>query len=106
MKVIAYDPYAPADRVRACGAELVSFDEALAQGDFFSLHMPLTPTTQNLFNRAAFAKMKKGVRSCSTLAYACSMLRLRPRLLSVPCPIARTLPCPLLHHNATVGQPG
>lgn len=63
MKVLAYDPYAPADRVRALGAELVSLDEALARGDFFSLHMPLTPTTQNLFNKAAFDKMKKGVRA-------------------------------------------
>lgn len=60
LKVIAYDPYAPAERVRAVGAELVPFDEALARGDFFSLHMPLTPSTANLFNRAAFAKMKKG----------------------------------------------
>lgn len=60
MKVIAYDPYAPADRVRALGAELVSLDDALAQGHFFSLHMPLTPTTQNLFNQAAFEKMRKG----------------------------------------------
>ena len=60
MKVVAYDPYAPAERVRAVGAEMVSFDEALAAGDFFSLHMPLTSTTQNLFNKQAFAKMKKG----------------------------------------------
>ena len=63
MKIVAYDPYAPAERVRAAGATLVSLDEALAQGDFFSLHMPLTSDTANLFNRAAFAKMKKGVRA-------------------------------------------
>ncbi|KAL3638540.1 D-3-phosphoglycerate dehydrogenase 3, chloroplastic [Castilleja foliolosa] len=30
MHVIAHDPYAPADRARAIGVELVSFDEALA----------------------------------------------------------------------------
>ena len=60
MKCIAYDPYAPAERVRAVGAELVSFDDALATGDFFSLHMPLTASTQNLFNMETFAKMKKG----------------------------------------------
>ena len=60
MKVVAYDPYAPAERVRAVGAELVSFDDALASGDFFSLHMPLTASTQNLFNKETFAKMKKG----------------------------------------------
>lgn len=41
----------------AVGVKLVSFDEALATGDFFSLHMPLTPTTKNLFDDAAFAKV-------------------------------------------------
>jgi len=60
MKVVAYDPYAPAERVRAVGAELVSFADALATGDFFSLHMPLTSSTQNLFNAETFGKMKKG----------------------------------------------
>ncbi|KAG6428785.1 hypothetical protein SASPL_106822 [Salvia splendens] len=62
MHVIAHDPYAPADRARALGVELVSFDQALSTADFVSLHMPLTPTTDKLFNDATFAKMKKGVR--------------------------------------------
>lgn len=31
-------------------------------GDFFSLHMPMTPETKGLFGDAAFAKMKKGAR--------------------------------------------
>lgn len=43
MNVIAYDPYASEEKARAVGVTLVSLDEALAQGDFFSLHMPLTP---------------------------------------------------------------
>ena len=42
MHVIAHDPYAPADMARAIGAELVSFEEAIAKADFISLHMPLT----------------------------------------------------------------
>lgn len=62
MRVIAYDPYASAEKAAAQGVTLVTFDEALAQGDFFSLHMPLTPGTKNMFNDAAFAKMKKGAR--------------------------------------------
>ncbi|KAL2243130.1 D-3-phosphoglycerate dehydrogenase 2, chloroplastic [Sesamum indicum] len=62
MHVIAHDPYAPADRARALGVELVSFDQAIATADFVSLHMPLTPTTNKIFNDATFAKMKKGVR--------------------------------------------
>ncbi|XP_047959663.1 LOW QUALITY PROTEIN: D-3-phosphoglycerate dehydrogenase 1, chloroplastic-like [Salvia hispanica] len=62
MHVIAHDPYAPADRARALGVELVSFDQAISTADFVSLHMPLTPTTNKIFNDATFAKMKKGVR--------------------------------------------
>ena len=62
MHVIAHDPYAPADRARAIGVELVSFDEALATSDFISLHMPLTPATAKVLNDDTFAKMKKGVR--------------------------------------------
>eukprot|EP00775_Hariotina_reticulata_P007963 gene7964-8161_t len=62
MNVVAYDPYASEEKARAVGVKLVSFDEALALGDFFSLHMPLTPGTKNMFNDAAFAKMKKGAR--------------------------------------------
>lgn len=62
MHVIAHDPYAPADRARAIGVELVSFDQAIATADFISLHMPLTATTNKIFNDDTFAKMKKGVR--------------------------------------------
>jgi D-3-phosphoglycerate dehydrogenase / 2-oxoglutarate reductase len=62
MHVIAHDPYAPADRARAIGAELVSFDEAITRADFISLHMPLIPTTNKIFNDESFAKMKTGVR--------------------------------------------
>ncbi|WOK92665.1 hypothetical protein Cni_G01356 [Canna indica] len=62
MHVIAHDPYAPADRARAIGVELVSFDQAIATADFISLHMPLTPTTAKIFNDETFAKVKKGVR--------------------------------------------
>ncbi|KAM3409831.1 hypothetical protein ACQJBY_002227 [Aegilops geniculata] len=62
MHVIAHDPYAPADKARAIGAELVSFDEAIAKADFISLHMPLTPATSKVFNDESFGKMKTGVR--------------------------------------------
>ncbi|KZV48348.1 d-3-phosphoglycerate dehydrogenase, chloroplastic-like [Dorcoceras hygrometricum] len=62
MHVIAHDPYAPADRARAIGVDLVSFDQAISTADFISLHMPLTPTTNKIFNDDTFGKMKKGVR--------------------------------------------
>ncbi|XP_057545336.1 D-3-phosphoglycerate dehydrogenase 3, chloroplastic-like [Amaranthus tricolor] len=62
MHVIAHDPYAPADRARAVGVELVSFEQAVSTADFVSLHMPLTPATKKIFNDTTFSKMKKGVR--------------------------------------------
>jgi hypothetical protein len=31
----------------------------MSKGDFFSLHMPLTPGTKKMFNDDAFAKIKK-----------------------------------------------
>lgn len=62
MTVIAHDPYASEERATAVGVTLVPFDEALARGDFFSLHMPLTPSTKGMFNDDTFAKMKKGAR--------------------------------------------
>ncbi|KAI3981881.1 hypothetical protein MKX01_041144 [Papaver californicum] len=62
MHIIAHDPYAPADRARALGVELVSFEKAITTADFISLHMPLTPTTSKVFNDETFGKMKKGVR--------------------------------------------
>lgn len=62
MNVVAHDPYAPADRARAIGLDLVSFDEAITTADFISLHMPLTPATSKIFNDETFSKMKKGAR--------------------------------------------
>jgi D-3-phosphoglycerate dehydrogenase / 2-oxoglutarate reductase len=62
MDIIAHDPYAPLDRARAIGVDLVSFDEAISTADFISLHMPLTPSTTKLFDDEFFAKMKTGVR--------------------------------------------
>jgi D-3-phosphoglycerate dehydrogenase len=62
MTVVAFDPYASEERAAAVGVTLIPFDEALATGDFFSLHMPLTASTKELFNDEAFAKMKRGAR--------------------------------------------
>lgn len=42
--------------------ELVSFEDALSRADFISLHMPLTPSTDKIFNDESFGKCKKGVR--------------------------------------------
>ena len=59
MRVIAHDPFL--DASVADGAELVSFDELLAQADAISVHAPLTDSTRRLFDAGAFARMRQGV---------------------------------------------
>ena len=62
MRVIAYDPFLSPERAEDLGIEKVELDELYARADFITLHVPLTDTTRNLIDKAAFAKMKKGVR--------------------------------------------
>jgi D-3-phosphoglycerate dehydrogenase len=60
MKVIAHDPALAPNASVPAGVEVVSFDELVSKSDFVTLHVPMTKDTNNLFNAATFAKMKKG----------------------------------------------
>lgn len=60
LNVLAYDPYASVEKASALGVKLVSFDDALRQADFFSLHMPYTSATKHLLDASAFQRMKWG----------------------------------------------
>jgi len=62
MKVIAYDPFVPAEAAARLGVEMVGLDEIYARSDFITVHTPLTAETRGLIDRTAFAKMKPGVR--------------------------------------------
>ncbi len=62
MKVVAYDPFVPADRFRELGADSATFDDVLARADFLTLHLPLTDETRGVINADAIAKMRDGVR--------------------------------------------
>jgi len=46
----------------ALGAMRVTFDEVLAESDFLSVHVPLTPETYHLFGEAEFRRMKPTAR--------------------------------------------
>ena len=60
MRIVIYDPYAPAGVEIAAGFERTDdFDEFLATADVISIHCPLTDETRGLFNARAMARMKK-----------------------------------------------
>jgi lactate dehydrogenase-like 2-hydroxyacid dehydrogenase len=60
MQVVYYDVQAasPEDEQRL-GARRASLDEVLAQSDFVTLHVNLTPETYHLMNQERLAKMKR-----------------------------------------------
>jgi D-3-phosphoglycerate dehydrogenase / 2-oxoglutarate reductase len=58
FNVIAFDPYVAKERFAEVGARKVDFDTLLAESDFITLHVPLTPETRKLIDAAALAKMK------------------------------------------------
>ena len=59
MNVLVYDPYVPADQVRAAGCEPVGeLDAALPRADFVSIHCPRTPETEGMFGAARLERMK------------------------------------------------
>ena len=49
----------PEAEEKSLGAEYVSFDDLLAQSDFLSVHVPLSPGTRHIIDAAALAKMKR-----------------------------------------------
>jgi D-3-phosphoglycerate dehydrogenase len=58
MRVVAFDPYIPAEVMKKAGVDKVEFAELLKISDYISIHSPLTPETTHLFNAAAFRQMK------------------------------------------------
>jgi D-3-phosphoglycerate dehydrogenase / 2-oxoglutarate reductase len=58
LKVVTYDPYVPEEVVTTAGVERVDFAELVRVSDYVSIHAPLMPETQGLFNAEVFRKMK------------------------------------------------
>lgn len=58
--VLVHDPHVPAERIEAAGHRAATLDEALAQADVVSLHVPLTPATRHLIDGAALARLRPG----------------------------------------------
>ncbi|HWQ54884.1 MAG TPA: phosphoglycerate dehydrogenase [Bryobacteraceae bacterium] len=62
MRILAHDPYVTAAIASDLSVELVDMPALLAESDYITLHVALTPETERLLSREAFAQMKTGVR--------------------------------------------
>ncbi len=62
MRIIGYDPYITPEFAAQRGVTLADLDTVLAQADFVTIHVPLTPGTRNLLDRERLAKLKPGAR--------------------------------------------
>lgn len=58
VKVLAYDPFMDAERIRSRGVEPSDLDDLLARSDLVSLHVPLTDATRHLINESRLRSMK------------------------------------------------
>jgi D-3-phosphoglycerate dehydrogenase / 2-oxoglutarate reductase len=58
LRVLVCDPFRPAEEIAAAGAEPASWLALLAESDYLSLHVPLTPQSQHLIDADALAVMK------------------------------------------------
>ncbi len=62
MNVIAYDPYINEERAKSLGVRVGTLEDVIAESDFITVHMPLTPETKGMISMPQMKKMKKGVR--------------------------------------------
>ncbi|WP_309609594.1 2-hydroxyacid dehydrogenase [Flavobacterium sp.] len=64
-KIIAYD-IKENEGLKQKGVQYKTFDELLSQSDIISIHCPLTPKTNHIFDKKAFDKIKKGAMIINT----------------------------------------
>jgi len=62
LDIIGSDPFVSAAVARENGIKLVTVDELIANSDYLTLHVGLTPQTTGFVNAKTLAAMKKGVR--------------------------------------------
>ena len=90
LRVIAYDPFAPADVAAELGVELVGLDEAFASADLVSVHTPWLPETEGMIRGGHVRSMRPGATLLNTARGAviderelAEALRDRPDLLAI-----------------------
>lgn len=66
MKVLAFDPFMPNERLKEQNVEPASIEEVFEQSDFISLHAPATEENYNLVNAALLSRMKSSAYLINT----------------------------------------
>jgi D-3-phosphoglycerate dehydrogenase len=62
MRIIGTDPYVSSQQAEDLGVTLVDLPTLLAESDYITLHLALTPETAKMVNRESIARMKDGAR--------------------------------------------
>lgn len=62
MRLVAYDPFVSKARAAQMGVEVVTLEEALAQGDVITIHLPRTPETMNILDARRLSLCKSDAR--------------------------------------------
>src|SRR5260370_2719168 len=62
MEIIGHDPFVSSALAKDNGIRLATLEEVYAAADYLTLHVGLTPQTQNMINAESVKKMKRGVR--------------------------------------------
>jgi len=62
MNVIGSDPFITSEQANEIGVKKVEFDELIKTSDFITVHVPLTPKTENMISKEQIDQMKDGVR--------------------------------------------
>jgi len=66
METFAYDPFLPAEKIEEAGSTPVKTVEELFKCQYVSLHVPLTPETNQSINHKLMAMMPKGAALINT----------------------------------------
>lgn len=114
MQVLAWCRH-PRPEWESASLHFVPLEQLLAQSDFVSLHLPLTPETHHLIDREALAKLKPGASLINTarggiLDQQAAVEALDSGLLRWACiDVLETEPPlpgnPLLHHPRCIATP-
>jgi D-3-phosphoglycerate dehydrogenase len=66
MRILAYDPYTPAEQFDALGVERADLKTLLKASDIVSLHARVTPETKGIIGKNEFSQMKPGTYFINT----------------------------------------